>query len=156
MSNKKFDFKGGKLFPWHFQLVGLLLGLGGLAAIVGSPIIAPFFILIGALILTAYSGVEFDGDSFKEYNSFLFMKNGKKKRLGGVEKIFVNSRRMSQKIYTVHTNASVTAKNIEYSAYLKFENGIKIHLADEKNKGKLMERLGPLRDFFGTHIQDNT
>ena len=113
---------------------------------------------IGIFILTAYRGIEFDGSSrvFREYNSFLlFMKFGKWEKYKDVEKIYVNSSNVSQKIYTMITHG-MTAKNVEYSAYMKIHDSTKLFLASNRNKKMLFRKMAALADFFQLEIIDNT
>ena len=62
---------------------------------------------------------------------------------------------MSQKIYT-RANLGTTFHNVEYDAYLKFENGEKVFLSNKKDKKELLEKLKKLAVFFELEISDNT
>ena len=112
------DFKSDRLFPFHFQLLGVVFLLVGVVAIFDSPYLAAFLVPIAAIILTGYRGLEFNRSTkvYREYNPFLFfLKFGKPNKYADIEKIYVNSSNVSQKIYTMVTQG-ITARNVEYSA----------------------------------------
>lgn len=153
------NITSNKLFPIHFQFVGLLiLIIGILVAIVYSPLKALAFFLIGLVILTGSQGVEFQKDNkrYREWNSILFLKFGKWELLNPVEKIFINASKVSQKFNSAMANTGSSFKHIEYNAYLKFERGTKIFLKSNKNKEKLMKQMMELTQFFGLDVIDNT
>lgn len=125
---------------------------------ISVPLISPVLIVIGIGIISARRGVEFDLDSstIRAYYQFLFIfKTGKKERLSEVDKIFINSGKVSQKVNTMVTTG-ITVRSVEYDAYLKFRNGKKFYLVSDNNKEKLMERLFPLEAILQTQIFDNT
>ncbi len=155
---KTLDLKGEKLFPFQFQILGLVLIVAGIGLIIIHILLSITLVLIGVTVLTAYAGVEVDRSkgTYREYNSFLFIKNGKYKRYEGIEKIFINSQKVSQKIYTPHTLSSSTFNNMEYNAYLKFDDGTKIYLTCDKNKNTLMDKLKKPAELLKAVIIDNT
>lgn len=157
MSRESIDFKSEKLFPFHFQLFGIVFFFTGVLSLLYKPYLTPIFILLGAFILSGYQGVEFDRVKrvYREYNSFFFMKFGKWGKYDTIEKIFINSSRTSQKIYTRVTEG-VTVKNLVYNAYLLLGNGSKIYLIGKKDKKSLHKKLSTLSDFFQLEIHDNT
>jgi hypothetical protein len=157
MNNDTIDLKSEKLFPWQFQFIGIIFLIVGIGLMIVSPYLAPILIVIGAFILTAYRGVEFNCSTktYRNYNSFLFIKTGKFKPYDSVEKIYINESKVSQMIYTKITTGS-TFRHIEYNAYLKFAHGIKIFLASKKDKKKLIDKLTGLAEFFQVEISDNT
>jgi hypothetical protein len=114
--------------------------------------------LSGILILTAYEGTEINPGSrtYREYNSFLFLKKGKRKKYGSIEKIFVNSGKVTQKVYTAHTMTSATFSRVEYNAWLKFRDGEKLFLASARNKEKLLKRLNEIAGKLNTSVVDST
>lgn len=152
------DIKSGSLFPFPFLVLGAVVFLAGLAVLVSYPILSLFLLVTAAAILTAHEGTEIDPSSqtYREYQSFLFMKKGKPKKYGGIEKIFVNSGKVSQKIYTAHTSQSTTFSNIEYNAYLKFNDGVKVFLLARKSKTKLLDKLNNAARVLNVSVVDNT
>lgn len=115
------------------------------------------FLLLGGLIVTGYTGVEFDRSrqTFREFNSFLFMRSGKWKTYDNLEKIFINAVKTSQYIYTQVTTGS-TIRTREFDAYLKTNSGIKVFLTSRKDKEVLKKDLEPLAEFLRVPVVDNT
>ena len=152
------DVKSGTLFPMPFLVLGAICFIAGAVVFVNHPIIAIVLIVGGILILTSYEGTEIDPSSrtYREYNSFLFIKKGKAKNYQGIEKIFINSAKVSQRVYTAHTSASATFSNIEYNAYLKFKEGEKVFLLSGKDKTKLLKKLRDISRSLNTSVVDNT
>lgn len=157
-SSSQLDVKGGKLFPYHFQIVAVILTIPAVAFFPDHPLIAIGFLLVSALILTATSGEEFNQPTgtYREYRSFLFIKTGKSHSYEGVEKIFINAGNVSQRMYTVHTNSSAVFTNMEYRGYVKLINGIKIFLGSGKNKEQLEVRLKALSSYLQSPLVDHT
>ena len=151
------NFKSEKLFPFQFQLLGAVFLFVGIVFTLGSPYLATLLIAIGAFILTGYRGIQFDRSTkiYRAYNSFLFLKFGKWKEYGEVEKIFINSSKVSQKIYT-RINEGTTVRSVEYNAYLKVGDGTKEFLTNNRDKKTLFAKLDGLAEFFHLDIIDNT
>lgn len=146
-----------KLFPFHFQILGILLLFLSVILMIQSPYFTPIFFLSGAAILTGYRGIQFDlpNKSYREYNSFLLIKFGKWRKFDSIEKIYVNSANVSQFAYTMVTTGT-TIRNIEYNAYAKLGNEIKVHLICSKNKKVLFQKLQKMAALFKLDIIDNT
>ncbi len=151
------DIKSERLFPFHFQLLGLVFLFMGMVLIVFSPYFSPIPLLLGGLMLTGYRGIKFDRATrvSRDYHSFLFFKFGKWKKYGQVEQIFINSSKVSQKVYTMVTSGT-TIENLDYNAYIIFEDGEKLYLLSDKNKDKLRKKLTGIVDFFQSDINDYT
>ncbi|MEM7109437.1 MAG: hypothetical protein AAF519_14525 [Bacteroidota bacterium] len=158
MEQSKFDIRSGALFPWYYQLVGVLFTLIGLIFILENLIIALILIPIGTLILTGRSGIEINtiAKTYRSYYSFFFIKSGKQFPFQAVEKLYVNANKVKQTMYTAHTMQSSTFENRQFDAYIKFDNGKKEHLSSDKKKDKLMNRLKPLSEAVALPIVDNS
>lgn len=156
--NNFVDIKCGRLFPFHFHLVAVAFIAGGMGTITISPIFSIVLLLLAGLILTAYEGTEIDKDSrtYREYQSFLFLKRGARKKYDCIEKIYINAGKVSRKMYTAHTTHSSIFTDVEYSAYLKFGDGVRVFLMSSKNKDKLMNRVRHLGERLNTSVTDNT
>jgi len=152
------DINCGKLFPFQFLLLGVLLLIGGGLCLILHPIISIIAILAGIIILTAREGTEIDpaSNTYREYNYFLLIKTGKWKKYPRIEKIFVNPVRVGQKIYTPHTLDSSTFSNTEFKAYLKFSDGVKVFLQSHKNKTRLLHKLSVVGNVLQVPVEDNT
>ncbi len=154
----KMDFKSGRLFPWPFQLVAIALIVAAIAFFATHPIISTGLLLLAFLIISAHAGVEFDRarQTYREYNSFLFIRTGKAYPYQGVEKVFINAGRVSQRIYTAHTTTSSVFKNLEYRGYAKLLDGSKIFLISGKNKALISSRLSELANWLQTSFTDHS
>lgn len=157
MNSDFLDFKSDKLFPWQFQLIGIVFFIGGLGAFALAPYVTPILVILGLLIFTAHRGIEFDAikNTYRVYNSFLFVKTGKTLDYEKAEKIYINLSKVSQKIYS-RANLGTTFNNLEYDAYLMFNNSEKIFLLSGKNKKQVLKRLEGISSFFQLDISDNT
>jgi len=152
------DIKSGRLFPFQFLVLGFIIFITGIAVVGPYMIIGIVLILAGAGILTAHEGTEIipESNTYREYNSILFIKTGKGKKYQRIEKIFINPAKVSQKIYTAHTLNSGTFHDVEYNAYLKFSDGEKIFLLSGKNRNRIRDRLKLAADTLNIPLQDNT
>ena len=157
-SSSQLDFKSGKLFPFHFQIVAVILIIPAVAFFPDHPLIAIGFLLVSALIITASYGVEFNqpNGTYREYRSFLFIKTGKAHSYPGVEKIFINAGNVSQRVYTAHTSSSAVFTNTEFRGSVKLIDGTKIFLGSGKNKEKLEVRLKALSSYLQSPLVDHT
>lgn len=155
MQEPYLNLKNGLLFPIQFQILGYVFLFAGLALLVINLWAGFIFILLGGVIVSAFSGIEFKKDRLREYNAFLFIKSGKWEPLNNVEKIFIKRIEVSQKFYG-RANQSSTIKNHIYKAFLKFENGNSVLVCDDKNKSKVEKKLKKLSDYLNTEIIDYT
>ena len=157
-NNLTVNIKGGRLFPFPFLLLGAVFCIAGFPLLTTSPLFAGISLLAGASILTAHEGTEINPSTrtFREYNSFLFLKRGRNKKYSAIEKIFVNSGKVSQRIYTAHTMNSGIFTNMEYNAFLKFEDGVKVFLVSHKNKNRLLLKLNKIGRALNVPVVDNT
>ena len=158
MKNNKLNIRYGSLFPWYFQLLGIVVGIGALASLITNPILGAVLLLISLFILTGYNGTIIDKENctYREYNSFLFIKSGSIEKYDHAVKLYINQSNVSQKIYTAHTLNSRTFRNVEYNAYVMFDTGAKTQLLNHKNKETLTDRLKGISQFLDLEIIDNT
>ena len=152
------DIRGARLFPFPFLVLGAGFVLAGLGVVLGYPIVGVILVVVGILIVTSYEGTEIDPDKhiYREYNSFFLLKSGKAKRFDGIEKIYINAGKVSQRIYTAHTSSSSTFQNVEYNAYLKFRSGEKIFLFSSRNKSRMLQRTKQIAASLNTAVHDNS
>lgn len=157
MQNLKIDVKA-ESFPWQGKLLGILFIACAAAAAASYWWLSILLLFIGLLLLTGHSGTEFrpSDKTYREYNSYLFVRSGKIHRYGKVEKIFINASQESQRMYTAHTSESRTFTRRQYNAYLKFDNGTKIFLTSRKNKAALLKELDRVARSLDTGVIDQT
>jgi len=155
MKADTFNFKSEKLFPFQFQILGIIFLFLGMVLILYSPYFAPILIILGILILTAFRGIEFDrsAKTYRDYNSFLYMRQGSLRNYDSVKEIFINSSDVSQKIYTRVTEGT-TMRYVEYNAYLEFGDGTKLYLTSKKDKNAIIEKTSGLSDFLQVEVRD--
>lgn len=157
MTSTKINVKGGKLFPLQFQLLAFILLFLGTALLFVNLPVAIIMLLVSGLLLTGYSGCEFDlgNKSYREYNSFFMFRFGKWKNTKAVDKIYVNKIKTSQKIYS-RANLSTTVKAFTYKCFVKFSDGEKILLLENKDKSYVFEIMLPMAKSFEKEIEDNS
>jgi len=159
MNESRVDIRNGSLFPWHFQLIAVLILIAGIMLLAEKPVIGIILSVAAGFILSAASGTEIDKakNMYREYMSFYFiLKNGNWKKFMGAEKIFINQSNVSSTVYTAHTNQSAVFKNVEYNGFLKLSDGSKIHLINSRKKEKLTATLSKAASFLQIPLQDNT
>jgi hypothetical protein len=152
------DVNFGRLFPWQFQFVGGIILFVAIALSGESLGVSIFLILLGLFILSASEGTEINRETkmVREYKSFFFLKTGQWSPYEGIEKIFVNSSRVTQQMHTAHTNKSSVFTDYEYNGYLKFDDGTKMQLLRKKNKVSLLQSLKSISTFLQVPLEDNT
>ena len=155
-SNQKVDIKGARLFPFPFMVLGGAFVLAGLGVLMSYPIVSLILIVFGISIITAFEGTEVYPASrtYREYNSFLLFRTGRQKGFQSIEKIFINSGKVTRRMYTAHTMNSSTFSNIEYNVYLKFSDGVKIFLFSGRNKNKIVRQAEHFARSLNTSLHD--
>ncbi|WP_296619567.1 hypothetical protein [Marivirga sp.] len=147
------NIKNGLLFPFLFQVLGYVFLFSGIFLLGLNIWVSIIFILLGVLIVSAYSGIEFKNDQFRDYNAFFFIKNGKWEPLKNVEKIFIKRIKVSQKLYGRANQSSIIRSHM-YKAFLKFDNGESLLLYEHKNKEKVENKVNKISQFLNTKIVD--
>jgi hypothetical protein len=155
---KRIDIRYGSLFPWPFQFIAGIVLIIAATLIVERTIAAIAFMLLSGLVITASEGTEIDlfNKTFLEYKSFFFIKSGTKENYSGMEKIFINTSKTKQQLYTAHTTKSSIYENIEYNAFLKFDDGTKVHLLQKRKKAHLMKRVDKFAAELDVPVEDQT
>ncbi len=157
-SRKKVDVRYGSLFPWPFQLIAGIVLIVSVPLVLERPAIAIAFIVLSGLVLTAAEGTEINlaSNTFLEYKSFFFINSGTRENFSGMEKIFINTSKSRQRMYTAHTTKSSIYENIEYNAFLKFDDGTKVHLLKRRKKDDLMKRVSTIKATLDVPVEDHT
>jgi hypothetical protein len=145
-------------FPWQAKFVGVLLLIGALNLITNYWWLSIILAVVGLTLLTGHSGtqIDFANKTFREYNSYLFIRRGVSKKYNQVESVFINKAKVSQQMYTAHTSSSSTFHSVVFNAYLEFDDGIKLFLTSRKDKAKLINFLNPLVSALSVDLLDNT
>ena len=152
------NIRSGLLFPLPFLFLGGGFVLAGVGILGIHLLLAFILILVGLFIITSYEGTEINTrtGTYREYNSYFFLKRGEAKPFSGIEKIYINSAKVSQAVYTAHTTSSSTFTNTEYRAYIKFDGGERVLLLSGRNKKKLLARTKQIAESLNTSVHDNT
>ena len=152
------DLKFAPMFLWHVRLgavIGILLALG----IFTSSLAGSVFLFLGSLfVLTASEGTEFNlkNKTFREYNSFFFLKTGKFEPLGLVEYIFINKGTESLQMSSPRGVQTAVVESVVFNAYLKLKSGEKIQLLRDKNKFTVIKKLQTLSERLPAEIIDHS
>jgi len=154
----KIDIKYGSLFPWPFQLIAVLVFIAAVSLVTEKPALSILFMIAGVFIISGYEGTEIDiaAKTYKEYKSFFLIKTGNSVSYSGIEKIFINTSKTRQQLYTAHTTKSSIYENIEFNGFLKFDDGEKIQLLTRRNKKELIKALEKISALLQVSLEDNT
>lgn len=157
MKNRKIDVKAGMLFPLPFIILGSVFIFAATLLFIDHPIIAGMLFVLGFLIVTAYEGTQVDPSArtYREYNSFLFLKTGKQVKYLTIEGIFIHKAKVSQKMFTPRTLNSSTFTHTEYNAYLKINGEQKIFLMSDRSKPKLLDKANAIAKLLNTAVADH-
>ncbi len=156
MNTDKIDIKFSRLFPWHFLFLALVVFIIGVAIVAEKTILSICLMIASVFILTAYSGTEINtaDKTYTEYNSFfLFIKSGKRMKYGGIEKLFINRSKVTQRMYSRTNQSSIFSHN-EYNGYVKFDDGIKIQLLNKRRKKDLVAAIRKISAFIHVEVED--
>ncbi len=155
---KKINILGDMLFPIQFQFLGILLLIGGFVVATQNIFIGYSLMFLALMIFTGRDGVVFypSQKQYRPYRSFLLFKIGKKRSYEAIEKIFLNSGKYNQKMYTMHTLQHIEKRGIEFNVYVKLDEDHKIYLGHHKDKEKLLTRFRRIAEILNTPFQDNT
>ena len=152
------DIKYGRLFPWPFLFMGGIVLVIGLTLLVENTLVSIILIAVGGFILSGSEGTEIDKTAkhYREYNAFFFIKSGRNVPYSGVEKIFINTSKSKQKMYTAHTTHGSVYENVDFNGFLKFNDGTKIQLLRKRRKADLLKALENIATFLDVPLEDNT
>jgi len=117
------------------------------------------FVCLALLVITAGEGTNINvaNKTYQEYTSFFFfLKVGPAIQYDFLDKIFINTSKISQRVYTAHTSISTVHSKRVYNAFLKLGEGEKIKLLSKTDKEALKRKLEPVAHALGIMIEDNT
>lgn len=152
------DINFGRQFPWQFQFVGGILLFVAVLQVSDRVGLSIFLLVFSVFIFSASEGTEINREKkiFREYKSFFFLKTGSWSSYDRIEKIFVNSFKSSQQMFTAHTTKSSIFTNDEFNGFLKFDDGEKIQLLRKKDKASLLQSLKNISTFLEVPLEDIT
>lgn len=153
----KIDIKQEAYFPFTFRIFGLILLLFGL--LIWTQVHLSVWVrwlittgswAIGICMAVARYGLWVDPESkhFCVYVNILGWKSGKPVPYGSIESIFMNE---VTETTTVQSRAGSVydARNKVHKAFMKLDNGEKIHMDTDKKPERLLERVVSYRKALG-------
>jgi hypothetical protein len=159
MKKNVVDIKSGLLFPLHFRFFSVLALIGACVLLRESVTLATLLALASLFVLSASEGTVVDSHAkrYSEYTSmyFIFRKNDWK-MFHEIEKIFIKQSSKSRRITTAHTAQSSQFLYTEYDAWLKFDDGTKVHLFSKKNKVQVGNRTKEIAAKLAVPVEDFT
>ncbi len=151
------DIKQESYFPFTFKLFGLIaISFGFLIwtqremLFILKALIMFGSVLVGLLMATARHGLWIKPKSrtYCEYVWLLGWKVGKVVTYAGIEKIFINEVTDEANVQA-RSGLSYTVRDMKLKAFLKFDDGKKIHMDTDKNKDKIEARVRRYRETLG-------
>jgi len=150
------EIKQETYLPYSFKLVGLTISLMSLVFIgviitssgrfdwlVALKILGLIVLVIsGLMLLTAHYRLLIDPRK-RKYHVYVWLlgfKSGRPETFKSIEKIFINGVKLSSR-KTSYSGRIVDYKDYVYKAFMKLDNGEKIHLDTDHDKEKLDARV---------------
>lgn len=155
-ANTRFSYRVQYYVPWPlawgFPLAGIAIELLLTTHYVWGLSVS----LISVLVLTTHYGIEIDmpGKFYREYLWILGWKNGIQNRFNQLEYLFINKSHISQKMNS--RVSSYTDRRVEFNGYLKLDSDIKIHVANDTSKSKVVSKLSQMADDLKIELTDQT
>lgn len=157
-TTSQFNFRFGFLLPWTFRFLGILAVIGSFPLMVSNVFPGIALLLPGLIIIFTHEGFEIDTVKkiYRNYISFLLVKSGKFRSYDSIEKLYINKKRGTQRMYSAHTAKSATFSNEVYDVYMKFSSGEEVHLLSKKDKEKILKRIENFSNSLSIPVIDNT
>ncbi|HYG01634.1 MAG TPA: hypothetical protein VD927_04270 [Chryseosolibacter sp.] len=158
MNKNVVDIPTGALFQFHFHFMAIIVMVVAFAVIKVYFLVSLILLTVGGFILSGRSGIQVDMNNnlYREYLSFFFIKWGKFSPFNNIEKIFINSSKVTRTMYGPMSNRSASFTNRKYNAFLKFDDGTKLLLMSKGNKDKLLRNVKVINARLKTIIDDQT
>ncbi|WP_420580156.1 hypothetical protein [Reichenbachiella sp.] len=143
------DVKQESYFPQNFKIFGVILIFGSIASLVNAPsisalrvVITLLVILLGASMIFARYALRVDPNNktYTVYTLLLGLEFGKPASFNFIDKFYINQV-TEQAQATTRTGAKFDLKNKLFKAYIRLDNGEKLHLDTDKSEEKLKNRL---------------
>lgn len=143
------DIKQESYFPQNFKFFGGLLIFGafltlGTAEVFSLVRVIAFFALLGfgIVIISMRYGLKINvtDKTYTVYTLLLGFKIGKPESFNYIEKFYINQ--VTEKaLATTRTGAKFDVRNKVYKAFIRLDNGEKIHLDTDNSEPVLMQRV---------------
>lgn len=152
------DIKQESYFPQNFKIFGFILMIGTLLSFISVSTISILRIIIslsvlvlgGSMVFTRY-GLEINPvkKTYTIYTHLLGLKFGKPVSFHFIDKFYINQV-TEQALATTRTGAKFDLKKKIYKAFIRLDNGEKIHLDTDKNEKKLKGRLDEYKNILAS------
>lgn len=160
MNNKIRIRQGRVMNGWFRYTFTLLVFCTAVVIVVMMNTIVGFLIMLGLAFLlvmawTSFYLVEIDVEK-KEYGDYtvvLGRKYGELKSYPEIEDVFIKKFNTTQQVQNYGTGRVYQSKDVEFQAYLKFTNDVKLELVSDKQEDRLVERLEPVVKKLRTSIR---
>lgn len=158
MAHKVFRLVSEKLFPMPFPVLALVLIVGGAALISSFPLVSIVMLLGSILIFTAHAGFEIDREKkeYREFNSFMGIRKSKVHTFQTVNRLLINSDRVTQRYGRQLFKNKKELAYREYNIYLELQGGQRIYVATRKNKGELLHLAKALAAYLNVQVSDHS
>ncbi|SMD35070.1 hypothetical protein SAMN04488029_2324 [Reichenbachiella faecimaris] len=152
------DIKQESYFPHNFKIFGGVLIFGALASLLISTdislvsvLVSLLLVLLGVLMIFVRYGLRIDPGTktYTEYTWLLGLKLGQPESFHFIDKFYINQV-TEQALATTRTGAKFDIKNRIFKAYIRLDNGEKLHLDTDKNEETLTRRLTQYKNILGS------
>jgi hypothetical protein len=146
------DIKQEPYFPFTFRLLGIILIVTSPLIYISQPHYIAMYLLmillpiVGFILLTSRYGLLIDTQekSYTIYTWILGRKFGNPKSFRNIEKFYVNEVTDSM-VMTTRAGIQHDIKKRTHKAFMKLDNGDKIHVDTDSNYDKLNQRVEDYR-----------
>jgi hypothetical protein len=154
---------------WVFVIVAFIISYNKIHQYVdkhyfmGMALVFIFMFVLLFFLFTSRHQIEIDPESKTIHPHIWVMgyKIGGKKTFSGIEKIFVNKVKQSQKLYTPFNYSTkyfgmIYIEENLYKSFLKFDTGEKMVLIENQDRDQLFEQLSRYEAILNVRVYDNT
>lgn len=142
------DIKQEYFFPIMFRLFGGILILSGLLVFMTKPhsvvnyLIILLLIIVGVVMILLRYGLTIDSENktYRIYTTVFGLRFGKDHAFNYIEKYYINAVDIST-MMTTRSGLTHDIKKSVFKAYMKLDNGEKIHVDTDRSKDRLEVRV---------------
>jgi hypothetical protein len=142
------DIKQEAYFPLQFKFFGALIAFGGLVLPniqnfhIFSILLGLVMLIVGLAMMTTRYGLKIDPDtrSYTIYTWLLGFRIGKPVPFQKIERFYINQSTESMQMTTRGNQVFDIDKQV-FKAFMKIDNGDKIHVDTDKSRDRLESRI---------------
>lgn len=157
-SNNIVDIRAGMLFPLPFRVFGMLFILTGVITTGIEPILSVLLMIVGAGVVTAFEGTEIntENNTYREYYSFLMIRRGSRRNYARIDRLFILSSERVGRIPMATFWRLDKFDGVEFNAYVKFSDGVRVFLFTHRDKAVVTGRLTRIGSTLKVPVVDYT